>query len=77
MPNGDRDDARLPEVVDGRWQVWDDPTAEWGEFELVLVRSTWDYAPRREAFLAWARSVRHIVNPPPVLEWNTDKRYLG
>jgi glutathione synthase/RimK-type ligase-like ATP-grasp enzyme len=57
--------------------VWDAPL-DWGAFDLVVLRSTWDYAERREAFLRWARSLRQVLNPVPVLEWNTDKeRYLG
>jgi glutathione synthase/RimK-type ligase-like ATP-grasp enzyme len=41
------------------------------------VRSTWDYAERRDAFLSWARSLPRVFNAVPVLEWNTDKeRYL-
>ena len=28
-------------------------------------------------FRRWASSVPHLVNPPAVLEWNTDKRYLA
>src|SRR5262249_10189817 len=30
--------------------VWDDPAVEWGTFDLVLVRSTWDYPPPRPPF---------------------------
>ena len=41
------------------------------------MRSTWDYQERRDEFLAWARGIGdRLVNPPAVLEWNTDKRYL-
>jgi len=50
---------------------------EWARFDLVVLRSTWDYAERRDAFLAWARSLPRVLNPLAVLEWNTDKqRYL-
>jgi hypothetical protein len=49
---------------------------DWSTFDLVVVRSTWDYPDRREAFLAWAESLPHVLNPPEVLRWNTDKRYL-
>ena len=63
--------------IEGVPAVWDDPAVCWGEFELVLVRSTWDYAERRDAFLAWVGSLRRIENTVPVLECNTDKeRYL-
>ena len=42
-----------------------------------MVRSTWDHAPRREQFAAWAQSVPRLLNPPEVIRWNTDKCYLA
>jgi hypothetical protein len=47
----------------------------------VVLRSTWDYHQRIAEFLAWidrmeAQGVR-LWNPPAVLRWNTDKRYLA
>ncbi len=57
--------------------VWDDPSVDWPGFDAVLVRSTWDYPMRRDAFLAWARRCRRTANPVAVLEWNTDKAYLA
>lgn len=56
--------------------VWDDPELDWSAFDLVILRSTWDYAPRRGEFLAWAESVATLMNPLDVVRWNTDKRYL-
>jgi glutathione synthase/RimK-type ligase-like ATP-grasp enzyme len=56
--------------------VWDDRGIEWNSFDLVVLRSTWDYAERRDDFLAWARTLVRVVNDVPLLEWNTDKRYL-
>ena len=56
--------------------VWDDPAVDWSGFDLVVVRSTWDYQYQRDAFLEWAASVPRVLNPLPVLRWNTDKRYL-
>src|SRR3954449_10366035 len=59
---------------------WADPTVDWAAASTVVVRSTWDYAPRREEFLAWARRgevVTPLHNPAAVLAWNTDKRYLA
>ncbi|SHH09486.1 ATP-grasp domain-containing protein [Geodermatophilus nigrescens] len=58
---------------------WADPTVDWSAATAVVVRSTWDYAPRRDEFLAWARRVEEgtrLANPAAVLAWNTDKRYL-
>ncbi|WP_336032580.1 ATP-grasp domain-containing protein [Geodermatophilus sp. FMUSA9-8] len=58
---------------------WADPTVDWSAATAVVVRSTWDYAPRRDEFLTWARRVEEgtrLANPAAVLAWNTDKRYL-
>ena len=58
---------------------WDDPSVEWDAYAVVVVRSTWDYPLRRDEFLAWADGVAgatQLANPPDVLRWNTDKRYL-
>ena len=59
---------------------WDDPLIDWARFDLVVPRSAWDYAERLPEFLAWAERVDRLsilVNPLPVVRWNTDKHYLG
>lgn len=56
--------------------VWDDPCVDWSSWDLVVVRSTWDYVPRLAQFLSWAHAVPRLANPAEVLRWNTDKRYL-
>ncbi|MFF5206393.1 RimK family alpha-L-glutamate ligase [Streptosporangium sp. NPDC000396] len=58
---------------------WDDPGVDWAGFDVVVVRSPWDYVIRRGEFLDWARrveSVTRLLNPAAVLERNTDKVYL-
>jgi hypothetical protein len=58
--------------------IWDDPAVDWNAFDLVVIRSTWDYVGRRDEFVAWAESLgERIVNPGHVVRWNTDKRYLA
>jgi len=56
--------------------VWDDPAVRWEDHALVVIRSTWDYAERRDAFVQWTRSIPRVLNPPQVIAWNTDKSYL-
>ena len=59
--------------------VWTDPDVDWSAYGLVAVRSTWDYQNRRDEFVGWAHrvaAVTRLVNPAPVLEWNTAKTYL-
>jgi len=55
--------------------VWDGD-ADWRAYDLVVVRSTWDYTSRRDAFTAWAESLPRVLNPAGIIRWNTDKRYL-
>lgn len=65
--------------LSARWVTWDDPGVDWSDARLVMIRSTWDYERRRDAFLDWARSVQRLstlVNTAEVAEWNTDKIYL-
>jgi hypothetical protein len=62
--------------IDARPARWDDPAEDWAAYDLVVIRSAWDYTGRRDEFLAWAESVPALANPAPVLRWNTDKRYL-
>ena len=57
--------------------IWDDPTITWSNFDLVVVRSTWDYAARRDKFLRWARDREQLVNPYEVIEYSSDKHYLA
>ncbi|MGA7395837.1 MAG: hypothetical protein WBW62_00155 [Solirubrobacterales bacterium] len=78
------DDLLSAEVLGQRgvsveFVAWDDPGADWDSFDLVVVRSAWDYTDRLGEFLTWADSVGadKLRNPPEVLRWNTDKRYLA
>ncbi len=54
-----------------------DHDVDWDGFDLVVVRSTWDYTDRLPEFLAWAERVPRLANAAAVLRWNTDKHYLG
>jgi len=58
-------------------RVWDDPDVDWSAYDLVVIRTTWDYHDRHEQFLAWARSVPRLANSADVVAWNTDKAYLA
>lgn len=79
LPDGDGDDAGLVGALrtrglHARWLPWDDPQTE--EADLVILRAAWDYAERREEFLAWTARVRNLLNAPAVVAWNSDKHYL-
>ncbi len=78
-----RDDERLIDLlaargVEAAGPAWDDPAVEWDSFDLVVARSPWDYTWRLEEFLSWADSIgERLENPPAVIRWNSDKRYLA
>lgn len=58
---------------------WDDPTVNWREFDLAIVRSPWNYSESRAEFVNWAYRVEQqtkLLNPAKTLETNTDKTYL-
>jgi glutathione synthase/RimK-type ligase-like ATP-grasp enzyme len=63
--------------LDATLVSWDDHSVRWDEYELVVVRSTWDYPRRRDEFLAWTRTVPNLVNPADVIEYSSDKHYLA
>lgn len=59
---------------------WDDSKIEWAEFDLAVLRSTWDYATRLPEFLDWVHRAAlrtRLLNPLAVVRWNTDKHYLA
>ena len=79
FPDGDADDAGIPAAIGGdvAFAIWDDAAVDWSTYDLVVIRSTWDYQGRRDDYLAWAaRLGDRLINPYDVIAWNTDKRYL-
>src|ERR1700737_4261106 len=84
MPDLDADDRLAVDVLTQRGYevasaVWDDPAVDWSAAGTVIIRSTWDYNLRHQAYLAWAESVAHVVplyNPIELVRWNIHKSYL-
>jgi glutathione synthase/RimK-type ligase-like ATP-grasp enzyme len=82
LPEGEEapllDGALRAHGLEPVWAVWDDPVVDWDRFELVVVRSAWDYAERWAEFLRWAEARPRIENPLSVLRFGVDKeRYLA
>ena len=81
LPDLDPDDAPLLAALADRGveavaAVWDDPDVDWASFDLVVIRSTWDYSSRRDDYIAWTKTVPHLANDAEVVAWNIDKYYL-
>ncbi len=57
-----------------RWLSWDDPDTL--QTDLVILRTTTDYAGRLDEFLAWTRRVPNLLNAAQVVGWNTGQHHL-
>ncbi len=60
--------------------VWHDATTDWSAFDLLVLRSPWDYPERLVEFLAWldrAEVAARVHNPSRLVRWNLDKHYLA
>jgi glutathione synthase/RimK-type ligase-like ATP-grasp enzyme len=73
-------DALAQRGVDVVPARWDDPAVRWEAFDLVVVRSCWDYHLRAPEMRAWLDRLdatgARTWNPTALLRWNMDKRYL-
>lgn len=73
-------DALEARGVGVRLLDWLDPTSDYSDLDLVVIKSPWDYADRADQFLDWlsrAERLAPVLNHPEVIRWNLDKRYLA
>jgi glutathione synthase/RimK-type ligase-like ATP-grasp enzyme len=77
------DDLAVPALQERGWQVDHVPwraDAAWDDYDVVIIRSTWDYQDHPAAFdNALARidaSAALLCNPLPLMRWNMRKTYL-
>lgn len=57
-----------------------DKEADWSTLDLVIIRTTWDYAQRSEEFLkklTFISTQTRLCNSPEVVKWNIHKGYLS
>lgn len=78
LPEGDGDEealvaALVRDGVDVSWQPWGGAV----DADLVVLRATWDYPDRLDAFLTWCAGVPELANPASVVRWNIDKSYMA
>lgn len=83
-PSGDYDSRPLlaelhDRAIDADIRAWTDSAVDWSDARITVIRSTWDYHEARPEFLDWAErtaTVSRLFNPPDIVRWNSDKRYL-
>ena len=60
--------------------AWTDSHIDWNDFDLAIIRSTWDYIDDRQRFISVLERIDAsscaLHNPLDIVRWNTDKAYL-
>ena len=62
-------------------KVWDDPSVDWTSYDIIIIKSTWDYfIGKIEKFYQWLTFIKEknipCLNHPDLIKWNADKHYL-
>lgn len=62
-------------------KVWDEPNVDWKSYDVVVIKSTWDYFIEKiEAFKSWLNYLKEnnikCLNDVDTILWNSDKHYL-
>jgi hypothetical protein len=58
---------------------WNRAGVDWGRYELVVIRSTWDYQHHADDFLRTLERIEQVTrleNPSEIARWNLRKTYL-
>lgn len=59
---------------------WDNPEIDWRQFDVLILRSCWNYHLKIDKFLRWLDNVSQLGiklwNPYQIVRWNIDKKYL-
>jgi glutathione synthase/RimK-type ligase-like ATP-grasp enzyme len=77
------DELAIPALEAAGWRVhtvpWRQTSQPWNVFDVVVVRSTWDYWDAIPAFVRVLERIDAetlLANPLPLLRWNLSKTYL-
>lgn len=61
-------------------EIWDDPTVDWAQYDVALLKTPWDYHEKIASFRGWLDRLQalhiRLINPYEVVRWNLDKQYL-
>lgn len=78
------DDLAITPLAKRGWQVetlpWDRQGVDWRRYQLVVIRSTWDYQHHAEKFLDVLATIENcgvrLENGSEISRWNMRKTYL-
>lgn len=73
-------DLFLSKGLDIEQVIWNDPTVDWKQFDLAVLKSPWDYHEKFKEFTAWMDHLEALnikmLNPYHIVRQNIDKHYL-
>ena len=78
------DDKLISPMNQNGWECefipWDQSNINWNNFDLAIIRSTWDYQDRIQEFLDVLENINLsnciLENSLELVKWNIDKSYL-
>ncbi|CAF0993686.1 unnamed protein product [Adineta steineri] len=66
--------------IDVKIEVWTDSNVKWETYDVIIVKSPWDYHYKLDQFNTWLEMLKcqniRILNPYDKIKWNSDKHYL-
>ncbi|MBO0361112.1 hypothetical protein J0X19_24345 [Hymenobacter sp. BT186] len=61
-------------------RIWSNPAVDWRAYDVVVLKSPWDYFDRAPEFYAWLDRMEQqqvpMLNPVATVRWNANKQYL-
>ncbi|RZK39622.1 MAG: hypothetical protein EOO90_18050 [Pedobacter sp.] len=61
--------------------IWNDAEVIWENYDLVVLKSPWDYFNLIDKFYAWLNDLQNrkitLLNPIEIVKWNANKNYLS
>ena len=73
-------EALVRRGVHAEMTPWRGADVDWAAYDLLVIRSPWDYALHAAEFEDWLDRVdacTRVLNEPDLVRWNMDKRYLA
>ncbi|MFB6456776.1 RimK family alpha-L-glutamate ligase [Chitinophaga sp. Hz27] len=60
--------------------IWNDEAVDWGNFDVAVLKSPWDYHNHLTDFSNWLDKLEKlnvkVLNPVEIIKWNSNKKYL-
>lgn len=66
--------------LDATTAIWNDRSIDWTKYDVIVLKSTWDYHDNIREFYGWLDQLKQqhlkVLNPVDIVKWNSNKRYL-